>query len=345
MFGYPVLPTLTSPYKMALVGNAISVGVGGDTSNPFEPWFGPPNSYGRMDLDSTGGDPKVTHQLPLAYFGKSVAMASIILFKMIEQSEWYTNALLPWQQVEDLNITWTSFEFNKSFFEVAPPENNPSYIQSSVEAHSDKTIRRGMAFMIGHEFWKTDVGRQQYAMNLQVLQSSALITIYHMIIGAVLKAKNIYRNWELRYKNAAQTIPQALKRLKTRWAILNKGMDLFRKYHADAVEVMGDKGAVPTLWGFPPKTKILMTHTHQTETEYSSAGNLAIQARQKGQAAVDVIRGVAIYETDVFNEAVFGQEYNPLRRVRETGSFFWLKNYYEGAHLDTYRNCERFAAR
>lgn len=322
-----------------------NIGSGGELESPLVPWLGPPNQMQPLNIDIEGKNPHVTHNLPLAFWGKSKAMETLVEFRVTSKSEWYTTDLMPWEQSEDLNLSWTVLQYKKSYFEVEPYGGNPNYIESSIEGYSDKMIQRGMAFTIAHGFWKTEMGKQQYKMNFEVLESSAQLTVYHLIIMSILRAKNVYRNFELKFKSPATTIPQALKRLKIRWAILNKGMDEFRKFHADLVEVMERNGVKPNLWALPPKSKILMTHAHKSETEYSSAGELAIRARQEGQRAVDTFRGLKVFETTVFNEVMFGQLFNPLRRLREYGSFHWITNYLGGAHLSTYRNEDRFAAK
>lgn len=322
-----------------------NIGSGGELESPLIPWMGPPNQMRPLDIDQEGKNPHVTHNLPLAFWGRSKAMETLIQFRVTSKSEWYATELMPWRASEDLNFTWTVLSYEKSYFEVEPYGGNPNYIQSGIEGYSDKMIQRGMAFTIAHGFWKTEMGKQQYKMNFEVLESSAQLTIYHLIIMSLLRSKNVYRNFELKFKNPVTTIRDALKRLKIRWAILNKGMDEFRKFHADLIEVMERNGVKPTLWALPPKSKILMTHAHKSETEYSSAGDLAIKARLEGQKAVDTFRGLKVFETTVFNELMFGSLYNPLRRIREYGSFHWITNYFGGSHLANYKNEDRFAAK
>lgn len=325
--------------------DATSIGAGGELEGQLTPWLGPPNQFAPLNLDIEGKNPHITHNLPLAFWGKSKVMESLIEFRITQKNDWYTSELMPWKKSEQINFSWMVFKYDKSFFEVEPYGGNPNYIQSGVEAYSDKMIQRGMAFTIAHGFWQTEMGQQQYRMNIEVLESSAQLTIYHLIVMSLLRAKNVYRNWELRFKNPVTTIPQALKKMKLRWAILNKGMHLFRQFHADLVEVMQSRGVNPTIWGLPPKSKILMSHTHESEYDYDKAGPIATNVRRKGQGAYDEIRGVKVYETTVFNEVMFGQMYNPLRRIREYGSFFWITNYHQSAHLNTYTNEDRFAAK
>lgn len=322
-----------------------SIGSGGNWYDPLVQYFGPPNQHSPLDLDIEGKNPQVTHNLPLAFWGKSTALEDVMEFRVTGANEFYTSELLPYEKTANPNLQWMVFRFNKSYFEIEPFGGNPNYITSEVEAHSEKMLQRGMAFMIAHGFWQTDMGRQQYQMNLEIIENSVRLTVYHMVIMALLKAKNVYRNWEIRFRNPSTTIPSALKRMKARWAILNKGMHEFRKFVADVEEVLQSNGANPNILVLPPKSKILMAHAHESEYDYDKSGPISQNVRKNGQSAYDVIRGLRVYETTTFNEVMFGQNYNPLRRVREYGSFFWITNYHRGSHLHNYRNEERFAAK
>ena len=57
-------------------------------------------------------------------------------------------------------------------------------------------VRRGLAFIIEHGFYKTDQGRQHYLMNLKQIVDSVNLTAYHGVIHALLSSKNHYKEWE-----------------------------------------------------------------------------------------------------------------------------------------------------
>ena len=40
----------------------------------------------------------------------------------------------------------------------------PRYVTQESEQHSDTIVRRGLAFIIEHGFWKTELGKQHYFM-------------------------------------------------------------------------------------------------------------------------------------------------------------------------------------
>jgi arylamine N-acetyltransferase len=123
--------------------DATSIGSGGEIESSLTQWLGPPNQSAPLNLDVEGKNPHTTHNLPLAYWGKSVAMEKVIEFLVTGKDEWYTKELMPWKRSDVININWMVFKYDKSFFEVEPFGGNPNYIQSGIEAHSDKMIQRG----------------------------------------------------------------------------------------------------------------------------------------------------------------------------------------------------------
>ena len=40
----------------------------------------------------------------------------------------------------------------------------PRYVTQESEQHSDTIVRRGLAFIIEHGFWKSELGKQHYFM-------------------------------------------------------------------------------------------------------------------------------------------------------------------------------------
>lgn len=319
---------------------------GGDLVSELSKYLGPPNLNKRLDIDGQGGNPQVTNNLPIAFVGKSKHMEQLLEYKILgEENEWYTRDLLPLEKSDNINIAWTVFHYDRAFYEIEPYQGNPSYLTSSKSGTTDTMVRRGMAFSIPHEFWKTPMGQQQYVENMKAMRDSAKLTIYFLVIEAVLRAKNYYRNSFIRINPRLNTIANALRHKKRHWAVLNKGMSEFRRYHAEIEELMAQHGVKPNIWALPPASKILMTHGHSSETEYSSGGKLALDTRLKGQDFADTIRGVKIYETSVLQEEIFKTGGNPLSREREYGSFHFFCNYHKGAYLDTYKSEERFAAR
>tara|TARA_B100000035_G_scaffold270238_1_gene244475 strand:- start:136 stop:315 length:180 start_codon:yes stop_codon:yes gene_type:complete len=56
------------------------------------------------------------------------------------------------------------WRFNKTIFELEPHQGVPRYVTQESEQHSDTIVRRGLAFIIEHGFWKTELGKQHYFM-------------------------------------------------------------------------------------------------------------------------------------------------------------------------------------
>ena len=46
------------------------------------------------------------------------------------------------------------WRFNKTIFELEPHQGVPRYVTQESEQHSDTIVRRGLAFIIEHGFWK-----------------------------------------------------------------------------------------------------------------------------------------------------------------------------------------------
>lgn len=321
------------------------LGAGGEMDATLTSYLGPPNQGVPLDIDASGRNVRETQDLPAAWLGKNIGMERLIKGVTFDRADFYITEILPAQEMDGLEVAWVTFQYNKSYFDVLPYEGTPNYITLTEGGGKDRLLQRGMGISIDHQFFKTPEGQEQYRNQLETLINSAQLTLYYMVIQALIRAKNYYRLNSLKFMLPTTTWESALTESKRRWALLNKGMHEFRSFHFDLKEDMQANNASPNAWILPPKSKILMALAHSTEREYYSGGELAVYNREKGNKAIEGFDNFKFFETLIFHDTIYGQSKNPLQREREYGSFFWLTNYHGDSHLDTYTNNQRYACR
>ena len=168
--------------------SALNNGVGSVADHALEPFFGKVDpQYQRMLAEDKFAHD--TYNLPKAYEGKNKYLENVIQFMITEDDDWYTRYVLPWVASDDLTLTWNIFRFNRTLMDLEPHQGVPRYVTAEREARSDRMVRRGLAFIIEHGFYKTDQGRQHYLMNLKQIVDSVNLTAYHGVIHALLSSK------------------------------------------------------------------------------------------------------------------------------------------------------------
>ena len=121
----------------------------GDNFGHLEAFFGP---Y-RGSNEDMRADSRLSHEtynLPKAYEGKNKFLEEVLDFKIKAESDFYTKAILPWAACEDLTVNWDVFSFDRTLLDLEPEQGAPRFVTATQEQHSDRLLRRGLAFIIEH---------------------------------------------------------------------------------------------------------------------------------------------------------------------------------------------------
>jgi hypothetical protein len=263
-----------------------------------------------------------TYNLPKAYEGKNKHLETVLDYLITQEDAWYTSVVLPWVLTDDLSVKWEIFRFNKTLMDLEPHQGVPRYVTAERESRSDRLVRRGLAFIIEHGFYKTDQGRQHYLMNLRQIVDSVNETAYHGVIHALLSCKNHYKEWE-RQHGATVTRPgQLLRAQRRRWALVQKQERGLYLLDAELKDQMKYEGVSPNVWILPSKMSIYVTMVPSAEVEFYRKGAGAAANLEKGPSNLLTFRGSKVYETRPFDIDFIGEPRDLLVRERQIGEYF-----------------------
>ena len=263
-----------------------------------------------------------TFNLPKAYEGKNKHLESVLDYLVTEEDAWYTRSVLPWVLTEDLSVKWDIFRFNKTLMDLEPHQGVPRYVTAERESRSDRLVRRGLAFIIEHGFYKTDQGRQHYLMNLRQIVDSVNETAYHGVIHALLSSKNHYKEWERQHGATVTRAGQLLRQQRRRWAVVQKQERGLYLLDAELKDQMKYEGVSPDVWILPSKMSIYVTMVPSAEVEFYRKGSGASANLEKGPDNLLTFRGSKVFETRPFDIDFIGEPRDLLVRQRQIGEYF-----------------------
>lgn len=198
----------------------------------------------------------------------------------------------------------------------------PRYVTAERESRSDRLVRRGLAFIIEHGFYKTDQGRQHYLMNLRQIVDSVNETAYHGVIHALLTSKNHYKEWERQHGGTVTRPGQLLRTQRKRWAVVQKQERGLYILDAELKDQMKYEGVSPDVWILPSKMSIYVTMVPSAEVEFYRKGAGAAANLEKGPDNLLTFRGSKVFETRPFDIDFIGEPRDLLVRERQIGSYF-----------------------
>ena len=292
-------------------------------NHDLEPYFGKVDpQYERMLAEDKLA--RETDTLPAAYLGKNKHLTDILDYMITNENEFYTSRLLPYLQTDDINIQWEIFKFDKTLMDLEPHMGVPRYVTAERESRTDRLVRRGLGFIIEHGFYKTDVGRQHYLMNLRQIVDSVSETAYHGVIHAILTADNHYRVWQSQHGPRITRPNYLQQQQKRRWAAIQKQERGLYLIDAEVKDEMRMNGVRPDTWVLPHKMGIYATMVPNAETEYYRKGPGAAANLERGPDNLTTFRGSQVYECRPFDIDFIGEPRDLLSRQRQCGEWFYI---------------------
>lgn len=295
----------------------------GDNQHPLESFFGP---Y-RGSNESMRADDQLAHEtynLPKAYEGKNKFLEEVLDFKIRKQDEFYTARLLPWSYTDDLSVKWEIFSFNRTLLDLEPHQGLPRYVSAQSESHSDQLLRRGLAFIIEHGFYKTERGKRHFNLNLQQITDAVHTTCYFGVIHALLQGQSYYREWHKKFGRQITRQNDLQQMERRRWAIVQKKKNGLYLLDAEIRHEMKREGIVPNIWVFPDKMLIYVNMVGDHQMDYHQRGPEANSNRERGDQK-NTFRGCPVFEAQSFDVDFTGQPIDLMVRERQCGEFFVLK--------------------
>ena len=310
-----------NPEAFTTVGDA----GGNDSFLEMQKYFGP---MSRADIETHAADKfaHTTHNLPRSYVGRNLFLQSTIDFLLTKTDDWYTRVMLPWFETDELHVEWQVWRFNKTIFELEPHQGVPRYVTQESEQHSDTIVRRGLAFIIEHGFWKTELGKQHYFMNIKQIVDAIHTTAYLGVMHALLGCYSERKLWQLRHGSLApQTLSDIMLDERRSWALCQKDIKGLYVMDAELRDRLKRQGVEATAYVWPSKMSIYASMVPQYNTEFLRAGEQAMSASgalEQGDKRFASFRGLPVYETEAFDVDFLGENgIDPLKRPRQIGQY------------------------
>ena len=295
----------------------------GDNMSALESFFGP---Y-RGSNESMRADEQLAHEtynLPKAYEGRNKFLESVLDFKIRKEDEFYTSNLLPWEFTDDLHVAWEIFSFNRTLADLEPHQGVPRYVSAQSESHTDNLLRRGLAFIIEHGFYKTERGKRHFALNLQQITDAVHTTCYFGVIHALLAGQNYYKEWRIKFGQQIARVGDLQQMERRRWAVVQKKKNGLYLLDAEIKHEMKREGIVPNVWVFPDKLGIYVNMVGDHQVDYHERGPQANENRERGDQKT-TFRGLPVFESQSFDVDFTGAPIDLMVRERQCGEFFTLK--------------------
>ena len=292
-------------------------------NSPLESFFGPYQGT----AESLRADDRLAHEtynLPEAYKGRNKFLEEVLDFKIRKEDEFYTRDLLPWEFTDDLHVAWEIFSFNRTLADLEPHQGVPRYVSAQSEQHTDNLLRRGLAFIIEHGFYKTSRGKRHFALNLQQISDAVHTTCYFGVIHSLLSGQNYYKEWNRRYGRQANRVNDLFDMEKRRWACVQKEVNGLYLLDAELKHELRKEGVVPNLWVFPDKMGIYVNMVGEHQMDYDKRGPLANENRERGDLKA-TFRGLPVFEAQSFDVDFTGEPIDLMTRERQCGEWFWCK--------------------
>ena len=301
-------------------------------NHPLEAFFGP---YVGTSQDMRADDALAheTYNLPEAFKGRNKFLERVLDYKIRQEDEFYTRSLLPWEYTDDLHVAWEIFSFNRTLADLEPHQGVPRYVSAQQEAHTDNLLRRGLAFIIEHGFYKTERGKRHFALNLQQISDSVHTTCYFGVIHALLSGQNYYKEWHKKYGQQVMRANDLMQAERRRWAIIQKDKNGLYILDAELKHELKKEGVIPNVWVWPDKMGIYANMVGDHRTKFDERGPQANANLESGDQKTS-FRGLPVFESQSFDVDFTGEPIDLMIRNQQIGSFYVLDNAGEGDDFD-----------
>lgn len=299
-------------------GSAPSDGVEG---NPFKRYFGDPH-HGMVNINARDARSADRRDLPHAYVGKNVHLQEIMDGTIFgNKTSWYTTLALPYEHTDDMTISWSVWTFDKKVVGKVPHEGVPRMITSSERGQTEKTTRRGLAFVLEHGFWGTPRGHRNYLYNIMQIRESVQMTCDYDVLTAILTAdyhiqaltKRIHTgqvdmgallSTEIQHYGIAQKDPRGLE------VMVQLMLDRFNKLNI-----------TPNLLIVPPLLRTYLSMISDFHTSYQQQGDKAVSNFTNGPTTNGILRGMQSVTTDSFDVYEKSPSVDIMAREMDTGAY------------------------
>ena len=267
-----------------------------------------------------------THELPDAYIGRNKFLMSTLDYLITKEGrDFLTTTILPFSHTDNTNVAWEIFHFDRSIADIEPEQGVPRYVTMKQDVHSDRLVRRGLAFVIEHGFYTTDIGRRHYMMNIQQIVDAVSETTALQALHALIEADDFYSATD----SAPDSLLGHLVEQLRRFAVIQRGNAGMHILDSDLKDNMLRYNVRPDAYVMPPRATSYINMRDPYMTEYSRGGR-GVEALE-GPDQQLTFRGTRVYEARYFETDYVADPFDPLSQV-----ITYAEYYPVGAAATTY---------
>lgn len=305
------------------------------TNNRLARYFGPPQ--GEVKVGAYDRLAVATNTLPDVYKGRNLFLRDTIDGFIFENNEWMTTLALPWLYTDEHNIAWNEWHFNGTLAGEVPPEGISRLITTSNSAREAHVVRRGLAFILEHGFWRTAAGDEQYRRNILGIKQCVQETQNYDVSVAI----RYCRNYDREYRRKRNMLNVPVKALMAEeidyFIVLQKGSTKLDYLITKMLKRMAYHKVTPDLMIAPKDFRMYYGKLDPVKTMYYSYGPDGVMALKEGPDAPTSIQGMTVVESRHLDIAENSPPVDVFLDDYVHGTHYFLRDPAYGEKHDNYR--------
>jgi hypothetical protein len=278
-----------------------------------------PNAFDRISYSN--------YDLPEYYRDKNLFLKETITGFLFQDLEVFTTIVLPWSVTDQQHIVWNEWKFDSTLMGRVPHEGIPRLITSQKIQKSARVVRRGLAFVMEHDFAATKDGDFQFGKNVQQIVQAIQETSSHDTVYTLLTCNDNNKRWEQMFGHAKASYTQIFEQERNEFACLVKvgpGSDHYNQFNViieKYKELLVKRKIIPDIILGDSQISLYLTMGDPVKTQYMTAGPDGVAMMRDGPEAMTRIRGMNFFPVphfDVYDDRV---PVNLLVQPVQTGSY------------------------
>jgi len=305
------------------------------TVNKLSKYFGPPQEgvkVGAYDKLAVA-----TNTLPDYYKGRNLFLRDTIDGFIFENNEWMTTLAFPWLYTDEHNIAWNEWHFNATLAGEVPPEGISRLITTSSSSKEAFVVRRGLAFILEHGFWRTPAGDEQYRRNILGIKQCVQETQNYDVSVAIRYCRNYEREYKRRKSMLNVPVKQLMAEEIDYFIVCQKGSGKLDYLITKMLKRLSYFKVTPDLMIAPKDFRLYYGKLDPVKTMYYSYGPDGVLALKAGPDAPTSIQGMTVVESRYLDISESAPPVDPMLDSFVHGTHYFLRDPAFGEKHDGYR--------
>jgi hypothetical protein len=247
------------------------------------------------------------------------------------EHSWYMGVVMPMVEIPGNSFKTNTMRFEETLAPPTPAEGIPTITETKMDETTHTITRRAKAFVMEHEYMKTEKGKQHYINNLKHMSTITFEVMCYDVLYALINAKNVAIEWEIKYGHYTnKTEEEILSREKEFWCALQKQEFGFQKLDTKVCQIHGSYGINDLdTYILPMEPKDWLAVTPAENTDYNKGGQKAVDnittnignAIDGSKPLGTLLGRYNVFMTRTYCTAANGLQENPMIRERHIGEF------------------------